>query len=138
VRWAIFDTSVYVSHWQSGAHLDELRDLRSRLIVRHSSVVLSELRRGARTRRAQHLVESLRRLARDPWTPTAEDWWRSGGLIRKVGDDQGWDTRRRRDFQNDTLIALTARRHGSVVVTENRADFELLADELGIVVEVLG
>ncbi len=38
----------------------------------------------------------------------------------------------RRDFQNDSLIALTARRHGATVVTANRADFTLLASALRI------
>ncbi len=38
----------------------------------------------------------------------------------------------RRDFQNDSLIALTARRHGATVVTANRADFTRLAPALRI------
>ena len=52
--------------------------------------------------------------------------------IRTVGDAQGWDTNKRRDFQNEALIALTARRHGATVVTANRMDFELLSKELGV------
>ncbi|HSB82554.1 MAG TPA: hypothetical protein VLM91_27580 [Candidatus Methylomirabilis sp.] len=51
--------------------------------------------------------------------------------IRTVGDAQSWDTNKRRDFQNDTLIALTARRHGATVVTANRVDFELLSKKVG-------
>jgi predicted nucleic acid-binding protein len=34
---------------------------------------------------------------------------------------------KRREFQNDVLIALTALRHGASVVTANQEDFELLA-----------
>ena len=45
---------------------------------------------------------------------------------------RAWDPRRRRDFQNDVLIGLTARRHGATVVTTNRADFELISKEVGI------
>jgi hypothetical protein len=41
---------------------------------------------------------------------------------------------KRRDFQNDALIALTARRHGATVVTANSSDFELLPSELRIAV----
>jgi predicted nucleic acid-binding protein len=37
-------------------------------------------------------------------------------------------------FQNDVLIALTARRHGATIVTANRSDFEILGRELGIAV----
>jgi predicted nucleic acid-binding protein len=39
---------------------------------------------------------------------------------------------RRRSFQNDVLIALTARRHGATVVTTNRRDFELIAQQVGV------
>jgi predicted nucleic acid-binding protein len=60
------------------------------------------------------------------------DWWEAGGLIRKGGDAQGWDTNKRRDFQNDALIALTARRHGATVITANRVDFGLLSKEVGV------
>ena len=72
-------------------------------------------------------VGALFRLARVRWEPTASDWWEAGRLIRRICDAQGWDSKKRRDFQNDTLIALTARRHGATVVTANRQDFEILA-----------
>lgn len=94
------------------------------------AVVLSELRRGAGTPRAQRLVDQLFRLAAVQWEPTAADWWAAGRLIRTIGDAAGWDTARRRDFQNDALIALTARRHGATVVTANSEDFDRLAREL--------
>jgi predicted nucleic acid-binding protein len=94
--------------------------------------VLSELRRGARTREAQRLVETLHRLASVRWEPTAADWWEAGRVIRKIGDSHGWDTLKRRGSQNDALIALTARRHGATVVTANGNDFELLSREIGV------
>jgi predicted nucleic acid-binding protein len=95
-------------------------------------VVLSELRRGARTPDAQRLVARLHRLAATLWEPEAEDWWEAGRLIRTVGLEQNWDTNKRREFQNDALIALTARRHGASVVTANRLDFELLSKAVGV------
>ena len=66
------------------------------------------------------------------WPPQSSDWWEAGRLIRELGDARSWDRSKRRDFQNDALIALTARRHGATVVTANRAEFELLSKELGI------
>jgi predicted nucleic acid-binding protein len=45
----------------------------------------------------------------------------------QVGDREHWDKAKRRDFQNDALIALTARRNGATVVTRNRRDFDLLS-----------
>jgi predicted nucleic acid-binding protein len=132
VRWAILDTTVYIDHWERGLYEERLAALRKAYVIRHSAVVLSELRRGARTRAAQRLVEALHRLAAVRWEPTVEDWWEAGRLIRTIGDAQGWNTNKRRDFQNDALIALTARRHGATLVTANRSDFELLSNEVGV------
>ncbi len=132
MRWAILDTTVYIGHWEQGLYEEALAALRRAYVIRHSAVVLSELRRGARTPAARRLVEGLYRLAAVRWEPTVEDWWEAGGLIRKVGDAHGWNTTKRRDFQNDALIALTARRHGATVVTANRSDFELLSKQIGV------
>ena len=131
MRWAILDTSVYIAHWERGLYEERLAALRKAYVIRHSAVVLSELRRDARTPEAQLLVAELYRLAAVRWEPTVEDWWEAGGVIRTIGDAQGWDTNKRRDFQNDALIALTARRHGATVVTANRAVFELLSRKVG-------
>ena len=132
MRWAILDTTIFIGHWERGLYEEALAAVRKAYVIRHSAVVLSELRRGARTRESQRLVDTLYRHARIRWEPTVEDWWEAGRVIRKVGDAQSWDRNKRRDFQNDPLIALTARRHGATVVTANRADFELLSGELGL------
>src|SRR5262249_7508694 len=130
--WAILDSSIYIGHWESGLYEDILATVRRGFVVRHSAVVLSELRRGARTRAARHLVYALHRIARDPWVPRGVDWWRAGEIICKIGDRQGWGGSRRRDFQNDALIALTARARRATVVTANREDFAPLALELHV------
>ena len=132
MHWAILDSDVYIGHWQEGRYERLLHDIRNAFIVRHSAVVLSELRRGARTPEAQRLVNQLRRLAREPWAPNSEEWWEAGRLVREIGDSQRWETAKRREFQNDALIALTARRHGAVVVTANARDFGLLSKRLRI------
>lgn len=130
MAWAILDTSVYIDHWERGLHAEALADVRRAFIVRHSSVVLSELRRGAHTPKAQQLVIALRRLARVHWEPTAADWWEAGRVVRKIGNAHTWDGHKRQEYQNDALIGLTARRHGATVVTTNSEDFQLLAKEL--------
>lgn len=130
--WAILDTNVYIGHWEGGRYDETLAEVRRAFIVRQSAIVLSELRRGARTRAAKTLVENLLKHATVVWSPQTSDWWETGRLIREVGDAHSWDRSKRRDFQNDALIALTARRHGATVVTANRADFQLLSKELGI------
>ncbi len=132
--WAICDASVYIGHWERGLYEEQLVAVRTAFVLRHSAVVLSELRRGARTREAQRRVETLARFATIQWEPTAADWWEAGALIRKIGDANDWNTGKRRDFQNDALIALTARRHGATVVTADSRDFGLLARELRVTV----
>jgi predicted nucleic acid-binding protein len=132
VAWAILDTNVYIGHWAAGLYEGTLAQVRRSFVVRHSAVVLSELHRGARTREALRLVESLARHARAPWEPTADDWWEAGRLVRVIGDAESWEVGKRRDFQNDALIALTARRHGATVVTANQGEFALLASRTQI------
>ena len=134
--WALIDTSVYIGHWERGLYDDVLETVRKGFIVRHSAVVISELRRGARTREAERTVARLQRLAREVWAPTAKDWWKAAQLIRSIGDAHDWDRSKRRDFQNDALIALSAKGHGATVITANREDFELLAARLGFPVLV--
>jgi len=130
--WAVIDTSVYVDHWERGLYGPVLDEVRRAFVVRHSAVVLSELRRGARTSAAERMVARLRAHARAVWTPTAEHWWEAARVVRTIGDARRWDVNKRREFQNDTLIALTARGHGATVVTANKADFALLSRALGI------
>jgi predicted nucleic acid-binding protein len=135
MRWAILDTAVYIDHWEGVVAIeDALKDIRRGFIVRHSSVVLSELRRGARTAAARRRVSALHQNAAIQWAPTAEDWWSAGELVRKIGDANDWDVAKRREFQNDALIALTARRHGATIVTRNRRDFELLERKVAVTV----
>jgi len=127
VAWAILDTDVYIDHWEGRSAVDEaLARIRRAFIIRHSAVVLSELRRGARTAAARRQVSSLHRFAVVQLAPSAEDWWAAGDLIRTIGDARHWEAAKRREFQNDALIALTARRHGATVVTRNQHDFALL------------
>ena len=113
--WAVIDTSVYTGHWERGLYAERLDEVRKAFVVRHSAVVLSELRRGART----------------------PDWWEAGRIIQAVSDAQDWDGNKRRDFQNDALIALTARGHGATVVTANRQDFGILGRRLGVAVLIV-
>lgn len=132
MAWAILDTNIYLGHWERGLYDRELALVRTKFIVRHSAVVLSELRRGAKTPKAQAVLERLYKLAHLQWAPDSNDWWRAGQLIGEIGNEQNLDRVKRRDFQNDALIGLTARRHGATVVTANRNGFEPLARKLDL------
>jgi predicted nucleic acid-binding protein len=107
---------------------DALAEIRRGCVLRYSSVILSELRRAARTA-ARRQVADLYRIAAVQWAQPAEDWWRAA-IVRIIGDGQDWDVAKRREFQRDALIAVTARRHGAAVVTRNRVDFALLQRKL--------
>lgn len=137
MRFAVLDTNVYIDFWEKGRHAEIVEAVHRGFVVRHAAVVLSELRRGARTQQARRTVESLYRLATEVWEPNGEDWWEAGKLVRDIGDLQGWEVRKRREFQNDALIALTARRRGAVLITSNRSDFELLEARVGVKVKYL-
>ena len=65
--WAVIDTSVYIGHWERGLYGDRLEEVRKAFVVRHSAVVLSELRRGARTPQAVRTVAGLHELASTIW-----------------------------------------------------------------------
>jgi len=132
VKLAILDTSVYITHGEHKLSDVVLTALRRAYVVRHSAVVLSELRRGTSTNAGRRWVAELARAATAIWAPAAADWWDAGRLIQQFGDARHWNTSKRRDFQNDALIALTAKRHGATVVTADRADFELLGSALHI------
>jgi predicted nucleic acid-binding protein len=132
MRWAVLDTNVYIDFWERGLHAQTLQVVHAAFVVRHSAVVLSELRRGARTQQARRTVEGLFRLATEVWEPNADDWWDAGKLVREIGDRHTWDMNKRREFQNDVLIGLSVRRRGGLLVTSNRSDFELLERRLGL------
>ena len=138
MKLAILDTNVYVAYWDGSFEENLMEAVRRKYIIRHSAVVRSELRRGARTRAAQRFAGHLFRLARVVWEPTARDWWEAGRLVREIGDAEDWDRNKRRSFQNDALIALTARHHGAAVVTADLSDFDLLVRALRISVLPVG
>jgi predicted nucleic acid-binding protein len=137
VHAAILDTNVYIDFWERHLHADTLEKIHAAFVVRHAAVVLSELRRGARSQQARRTVEALFRHASEIWEPSVVDWWEAGKLVRDVGDEQTWDTNKRREFQNDVLVALTARGNGALLVTSNRADFRFIERRVAVRVQYL-
>jgi predicted nucleic acid-binding protein len=137
LRWAVLDTNVYIDFWERGLHAEAIQAVHAAFVVRHSAVVLSELRRGARTQQARRTVEGLYRLATEIWEPTADDWWQAGKLVREIGDQHTWDVHKRREYQNDALVALSVRRRGGLLITANRTDFQFLERRLGVRVQYL-
>jgi len=59
-------------------------------------------------------------------TPTEKNWLESGELLSKMCRENGFMPDKLRNLHFDVLIALTARNHGAIVITSNKADFELI------------
>jgi len=120
---AIFDTSILIDQIRS----DKFRSRIPSVVgpIRISSVVLSELARGAVTKAD---AEILRNLAKNQkiLTPTEKNWIESGELLGKMRKDLGFEPNKLRDLHFDVLIALTAMSCGACLITSNRADFELI------------
>ena len=124
VELAIIDSSVYVENIRSGRFEAELLALP--FLVRGSAVVIAELARGARSRQARRFVERLARNV-SVVAPSAEEWARSGRILRVLAWRHGLEIHKVRELHFDVLIALTARRLGAHLITCNAGDFRMIA-----------
>jgi len=119
----IFDSSILIEDLRTGRYSRRIAELYE--LVRTSSVVLAELWRGSTTSAEERF---LRRLEGNYpiFTPTETNWLESGQILRRVQREHGFQAAKLRDMHFDVLIALTARTHGTRLITSNRGDFELI------------
>jgi predicted nucleic acid-binding protein len=119
----IFDTSIFIDHLRTNCHAERIEAVNG--LIRTSSVVLSELWRGA-TKPAERSF--LKELAKNHpvLTPTENNWLESGHILGKIYAGKGFAPQKLRELHFDVLIALTARTHGARLITANRVDFELI------------
>lgn len=122
-RILLFDTSVFIDHLRSGRHREQIASVTGRL--RHSSVVLAELLRGAKRPEERDFVEALAKRA-PLLTPSERNWLESGRLLTRMSVDRGYSPEKLRDMHFDVLIALTASTHGATVITTDRSDYEMI------------
>jgi predicted nucleic acid-binding protein len=122
-RILLFDTSVLIDQLRTDRHRERIESVSGR--IRHSSVVLAELLRGARQRSDRDFVEALEKQS-PRLTPSEKNWLESGRLLTRMSVERGFSPEKLRDLHFDVLIALTASTHGATVVTSNRADFEMI------------
>lgn len=98
-----------------------------------SAVVVQELAAGVRTPAAAHRLE---RLLFEPFerrsriiTPSYAAWKRAGQVLSVLSRREGLELRHiSKGFANDVMLAVTCREAGVVLVTENRRDFERIAN----------
>ncbi len=124
-RVIIFDTSIFIDHLRTNRHAERFRNLSG--LIRNSSVVLSELARGATTESELDFLSTLTK-NHPILTPTERNWLESGSLLHRMNVGKGFSPEKLRDLHFDVLIALTARNYGATVITSNKADFELIRD----------
>ena len=119
----IFDTSIFIDHLRTGCHQKRIDSISG--LIRTSSVVLSELWRGA-TRPAERAF--LKELEKNHplLTPSEKNWVDSGHILEKIRAGKGYSPEKLRDLHFDVLIALTAQTYGARLITSNRVDFELI------------
>jgi len=58
-------------------------------------------------------------------------------ILWKTQRDHGFELCKLRDLHLDVLVSLTARAHGSRLITSNPADFELIRDHRRFKLEIL-
>ena len=118
---AVLDTSIYVEIFRTGRFTLDL--LRSPWIIRCSSVVLHELRRGARTTVELRFVNELARKVRII-TPLERHWLESAEILSIIGRKKGFGPNKLNALALDALIALSVRDIGATLITCDRKDFE--------------
>jgi len=137
VAGILFDTSIYVTAFRQG----EVSILAMRRACRPtdgsssplwlSTVVLSELLVGASEKRArQQLLEMEREFLKlnRLLVPVQRDWSLAGQVLAQVGAKYGYDQVGRTRLTNDALVAMSAARNGSTVLTKNAPDFKKIAE----------
>ncbi|HMV49031.1 MAG TPA: type II toxin-antitoxin system VapC family toxin [Blastocatellia bacterium] len=124
----VFDTSVWIAYKPTALPNNFLM----------SAVVLQELTAGATDSTNLKKWETAYRLHEKEGTllvPTGEDWWLAGkvlsALLRGLKSKAGGLTPKlaateKQRIIRDVLIARTAKRAGALLVTDNRADFEMI------------
>jgi predicted nucleic acid-binding protein len=123
-NFVIFDTSIFIDNLRAGIHRERIERVTG--LIRTSSVVLSELWRGATRSQERDFLRALER-NHPILSPTERHWIESGQILGKIYADNGFTPQKLRDLHFDVLIALTVRAHGARLVTSNRADFEMIA-----------
>ena len=126
----LFDTSVYIDAFRSGHDaLLRVRTVAEGGPVWLSAVVLTELYAGA-VERAIRTVQKLEyyfRAVDRMLVPSASDWATAGRALAYLREKFGYELTGRVRILGDALIAMSAARTGTTVITHHERDFARLA-----------
>lgn len=129
----ILDTSIFIDDLRTGRHQHRIQALTG--LIRTSSVVLAELWRGATRRTERDFLSALER-NHPILSPTEKNWLESGQILGKIRADRGLAPDKLRDLHFDVLIGLTARSNNALLITSNRADFEIISSYRKLQLEI--
>jgi len=138
----LFDTNIYLRVVASGAYASRHRERFARLAP-HTylcSVVAAELYAGAHNLQTIRVIDGMRapylRVNRLVF-PNHNDWVEMGKVTATILRSRPEYRTKLSALQNDILIALSARRIGATVVSENAKDFGLIQKFLAFSVLIL-
>lgn len=124
----IFDTSIYIPFINDGIAYPtgELNVDLGKQMLYMSAVVIEELYAGAFDTQSIKLLDRLYKTFKNLnrlLIPEAVDWQTAGKVIAKIGKKYGFEGIFLSKITNDVLIAVSARRIGAIVITNNVKDF---------------
>ena len=126
----VIDTNLYVRAFRNESDAAELERFYAGFAPATylSSVVAHEVLVGARSERKRREVEKAMarpfRRTKRVITPSHGAWEESGKGLARLAQAEGLDLRRvPKSFVNDMLLAASCRESGTVLVTDNAADF---------------
>lgn len=131
MRFALFDTSIYVSALRQGNEaVLASRRLEADSLLWLSSVVLAELYAGTHDPH-RGVIERLERdftQANRLLVPNLRDWTETGKVLSRLATRYHYERIGQGRLVNDALIAMSAGRKGITVITANEGDLRRLAE----------
>ena len=127
----LYDSSIYINAMRRGGDWPlVLRRWAGETPISLSSVVMNELYAGASQPGNKLLakMESDFEAAGRVLVPNFNDWVRAGKILAQISRKYGYERIGRARMTNDALIAVSAARTGTKVITANGQDFELLSE----------
>ncbi|MBE7444244.1 MAG: type II toxin-antitoxin system VapC family toxin [Planctomycetia bacterium] len=129
----IFDTSIYIPFINDGIAYPagEPNVNPGKQMLYLSAVVIEELYAGAFDTQSIKLLDTLYKTFKSLnrlLIPDAADWQKTGKVIANIGKKYGFEGIFLSKITNDVLIAVSARRIGARVITNNVKDFSRIKE----------
>lgn len=122
----ILDTSIYIPFINKGRSHPVFELKSGKPLFYMSAVVVEELYAGAFDNITIGIIDRIYDTFTDLGrliAPEATDWQKTGKIISKLGQKYGFEDVFLSRITNDVLIALSARRIGAILITNNIKDF---------------